>query len=212
MSRALLNVRNLTITYKPQTGSSVMAVKDVSLRVGPGEVLGILGESGSGKSTVAAAIMRLLPATAHCTGSISLHGRDVLEMKQGELREVRGRHISIISQDPASSLNPVMRAGTQISEVLRAHTALSRTERKQRVHELLCEVGLDQTKKIAGSYPHQLSGGQRQRVAIAQAIACRPDLVIADEATSKLDAHLQIQIIELMSALIRRHGTALLWI
>ena len=212
MPGALLEIRNLTVRYVPESGDPVTAVDDASLHLQFGEVVGILGESGSGKSTMAAAIMRLLPAGAECAGSVTFADRDILTMKEDELRATRGRHISIVPQDPASSLNPVMRAGTQISEVLRAHMDLGPTERKQRVHQLLSEVGFDDPKRIAASYPHQLSGGQRQRVVIAQAIACEPALVIADEPTSKLDAPLQIEIVGLISGLIRARGTALLWI
>jgi ABC-type dipeptide/oligopeptide/nickel transport system ATPase component len=196
----------------PKNGRPVLAVDDVSLSIAPGEVVGILGESGSGKSTLAAALMRLFPAAAECHGSIYFGDRDLLAVDESDLRRVRGKSISFIPQDPATSLNPVIRVGTQISEVLRAHLRLTRTERKNRVQELLREVGFDDPARIGASYPHQLSGGQRQRIAIAQAIACRPTLVIADEPTSKLDSPLQMQILSLMSEISRRHSTALLWI
>ena len=202
----------MCVRYVPERGTPVLALDNVSLRIGQGEVLGILGESGSGKSTLAAAIVRLLPASAEVSGSILLGGCELTELDDRQLRKIRGRQISIIPQDPAMSLNPIMRAGTQVSEVLRAHLELTRAERKVRVGELLGEVGLDDPERIADSYPHQLSGGQRQRVVIAQAIACSPALVIADEATSKLDPALQVQIQSLMSAIVRRDGTALIWI
>jgi len=212
MACALLQISGLTVRYAPNSATSVLALDDVSLSVYPGEVIGILGESGSGKSTLAAAVMRLLPQTSEHEGSIFLEDKDLLEMDESELRRIRGKSISLIPQDPATSLNPVIRVGTQISEVLRAHQPLNRSDRKNRVQELLQEVGFDDLERIASSYPHQLSGGQRQRVAIAQAIACRPALIIADEPTGKLDSPLQIQILTLMSEIVARHGTALLWI
>lgn len=190
----------------------MLALDNVSLSISQGEVVGILGESGSGKSTLAAAIMRLLPARTEVTGCIFFEDRDLMSMSERELCAIRGRRISLIAQDPAIALNPVIRVGTQISEVMRAHLNISRNERKQNVQELLCEVGFDDPDRIARAYPHQLSGGQRQRVVIAQAITCQPSLVIADESTSKLDPSLQIQILEVMSRIRRRHGTAMLWI
>ena len=212
MSRALVQICNLTCRYLPENGRPVLALDDVSLSIASGEVVGILGESGSGKSTLAAAVMRLLPAAAECRGSICFGNRNLLAMGESDLRRLRGKSIALIPQDPASSLNPVIRVGTQISEVLCAHMRLTGSERRSRVQELLREVGFDDPERIGASYPHQLSGGQRQRVVLAQAIACRPALVIADEPTSKLDSPLQVQILSLMSDISRRQDTALLWI
>ncbi len=212
MSCALVQICNLTCRYLPEKGRPVLALENIGLSIAPGEVVGILGESGSGKSTLGAALMRLLPATAECHGSIRFGGRDLMTMDESELRLVRGKSISQIPQDPATSLNPVIRVGTQISEVLRAHLRLTRSERKDWVQELLREVGFDDPERIGASYPHQLSGGQRQRVVLAHAIACSPALVIADEPTSKLDSPLQVQILSLMSEISRRQRTALLWI
>lgn len=212
MASALAEVRNLCVRYVPERGRPLLAIEDVSLQIASAEIVGILGESGSGKSTLAAAMMRLLPSSAEASGSVRLDDCELMTMTENALRKLRGRRISIIPQDPAMSLNPVMRAGTQISEVLRAHFELTRTQRKKRVFELLSEVGFEDPERIADSYPHQLSGGQRQRVVIAQAIACHPALVIADEATSKLDPALQAQIQSLMTEIVRRHGTALIWI
>lgn len=176
-------------------------------------MVGIIGESGSGKSTLAAAMLRLLPRTAEYTnGSFWLGDRDLLSMKEGELRKLRGAAISLISQDPAISLNPVIKVGKQISEVLRAHSRIRNSERKRLVDELLRGVGFDDAKRIYAAYPHELSGGERQRVVIAQAMACRPALVIADEPTSKLDRPLQAQILALMADLIRSNRTALVFI
>jgi ABC-type glutathione transport system ATPase component len=212
MARALIDISDLTVQYRPRTGNPVLALDHVSLRILPGEVTGVLGESGSGKSTLASAILQLLPATTNREGSILFQENDLTRMKESELRAVRGRHISMVPQDPASSLNPVMRIGTQISEVLHAHLRLNRSERQSRALELLREVGFDDPERISASYPHQLSGGQRQRVVIAQAIACRPELIIADEPTSKLDVVLQTEILELLARLVRSHNTAMLWI
>jgi peptide/nickel transport system ATP-binding protein len=172
-----------------------------------------LGESGCGKSTLAGALLRLLAPNARCeAGTILIRGRELLNLSEKELGLIRGRMISRISQDPALALNPVMTAGSQIGEVLRAHWASNAQQRRTRVMELLREVGFDPPEQIYSAYPHQLSGGQRQRIAIAQAIACRPALLIADEPTSKLDATLQGEIIALLAKIRQQHGTAILLI
>ncbi|HZQ17138.1 MAG TPA: ABC transporter ATP-binding protein [Terriglobales bacterium] len=212
MSRALINIFDLTVCYRPKSGDPVVALDGVSLRLWAGEIVGILGESGSGKSTLASSIIQLLSAKSERHGSVLFQERELTQMNEHELRRIRGRHISLVPQDPAISLNPIIRAGTQIAEVLRAHLPLNRKERKDRVLELLRQVGFDDPDRIAASYPHQLSGGQRQRVVIAQAIACRPDLIIADEPVSKLDSPLQGQLIELIRTLVRQNNTALLWV
>ena len=188
------------------------ALNNMSLNIWPGEVLAIIGESGSGKSTLAAALLRLLPSNAQCSGSLLFDGNDLLGMHPRDFRHLRGARLSLIPQDPASALNPVLRIGTQISEVLRAHLRMSGPERQGRVRELLSEVGFDDPERVGWSYPHQLSGGQRQRVVIAQAIACRPALIIADESTSKLDGPLQAEITSLLAGIVRGQGTALVWI
>ena len=209
----LLQIRELGVTYPAANGSPIAAVDDLSIEIRIGEVVGILGESGCGKSTLANAILLLLPSHARQErGSILLRGRDLLSATEPELRALRGRDIALIPQDPALSLNPVMNVGSQIAEVLRAHLSLRPAERRGRVIEVLREVGFDRPEDIYGAYPHQLSGGQRQRIAIAQAIACRPALVIADEPTSKLDAPLQAEIIGLLQQIRQSHGTAILMI
>ena len=206
-----VSVRELTITYSPEDGDPVRAVDGLSLAIGPGEIVGILGESGCGKSTLASAMLRLLPPHARCEGgAILIRGRDLLHLSEKELRAIRGREISLIPQDPALSLNPVMTAGSLVGEVLRAHFPLNAEQRRQRVVELLREVGFDHPDEIYSAYPHQLSGGQRQRIAIAQAVSCRPALLIADEPTSKLDATLQAEIVALLSRIRRQHATAIL--
>jgi len=204
-------VRELTVTYSPEDGEPIHALDGVSIKVRPGEIVGILGESGCGKSTLASALLRLLAPNAKCeSGTILLRGRDLLNLSERELRAIRGREISLIPQDPALSLNPVMTVGSQVGEVLRAHLPLTPQLRRERVMELFREVGFDHPEEIYSAYPHQLSGGQRQRIAIAQAVACRPALLIADEPTSKLDATLQAEIVALLSQIRRQHGTAIL--
>jgi oligopeptide/dipeptide ABC transporter ATP-binding protein len=206
-----VQVRDLTVTYHPEHGEPIRALDGVSIDVRPAEIVGILGESGCGKSTLASALLRLLAPHAKCEGgTILVRGRNFLNLSEGELRAIRGPEISLIPQDPALSLNPVMTAGSQISEVLRTHLPLNAQQRRERVMELLREVGFDHPDEIYSAYPHQLSGGQRQRIAIAQAVSCRPALLIADEPTSKLDATLQAEIVALLSQIRRQHGTTIL--
>jgi ABC-type glutathione transport system ATPase component len=206
---SLAQIRALTISYTSAVGHAIGAVDSANLEIHVGEVVGLLGESGSGKSTLAGAMLQLLPEHAHYeSGEIWFRGQDLRTLSESSLRQIRGRDIALIGQDPAMYLNPVMKAGDQISEVLRAHKQLSASERRALVEESLEEVALPLDAYSA--YPHQLSGGQRQRVAIAQAMVCHPALVIADEATSKLDATLQTEIIKLMAEIRSRHGAAFL--
>jgi oligopeptide/dipeptide ABC transporter ATP-binding protein len=206
-----VQVRDLTVTYYPEDVDPIRALDGVSIEVCPGEVVGVLGESGCGKSTLASALLRLLAPHAKCErGSILVRGHDLLNLSPEELRAIRGREISLIPQDPALALNPVITAGSQVGEVLRAHLPLNAQQRRKQVMELLREVGFDRPQEIYSAYPHQLSGGQRQRIAIAQAVACRPALLIADEPTSKLDATLQAEIVGLLSQIRRQHRTAML--
>jgi oligopeptide/dipeptide ABC transporter ATP-binding protein len=207
----LLQIRDLCVTYSPAKAKPVRAVDGVSLEAHSGEVIGILGESGCGKSTLASAVLQLLPSNGKIEGGeIFLRGRDLRSMHERELISVRGREISLIPQDPALSLNPVMTVGVQISEVLRAHLPLKARQRRERVHQLLQEMGFERPAEIYSAYPHQLSGGQRQRIVIAQAISCGPALIIADEPTSKLDSSLQAEIVELLSTICKRYGTAII--
>jgi peptide/nickel transport system ATP-binding protein len=208
----LLEVRRLSVTYAGGA-ERIVAVDDLSLAVRPGEIVGILGESGCGKSTLANAILRRLPRASRCeSGEILFGDRDLLQMRDRELQKLRGREIAAVPQDPALALNPVINAGSQIGEVLRAHAKQSSRERRFRVLDLLGEVGFENRDAIYEAFPHQLSGGQRQRVAIAQALACRPRLVIADEPTSKLDPPLQLEIVHLLKKMRQTHGTAILLI
>jgi oligopeptide/dipeptide ABC transporter ATP-binding protein len=208
-SETLALVQGLSVTYFPERDLPVRALDQASLEVRPGELIGILGESGSGKSTLAAALLRLLPPNArYNSGSLRFRGRDLLTLPEAELRRIRGAEIAMIPQDPALTLNPVIAVGDQIAEVFRAHVKMSRSNRRTRVEELLGEVGFGQPQAIYHAYPHQLSGGQRQRIVIAQAMACRPALVVADEPTSKLDAPLQAEILSLLRQLSQSHRTA----
>jgi oligopeptide/dipeptide ABC transporter ATP-binding protein len=206
----LLRVDDLNIRYTTSQGS-VPAVRHASFSIGEGEVVGILGESGSGKSTLALSLARMLPANAlYRSGTIIFRGKNLLRLTEKQLTAVRGAEIAIIWQDPALALNPVMRVGRQIAEVLRAHGCRDRREQAARVQELLAEVGFVRPDEVALAYPHQLSGGQRQRVGITQALCCRPALVIADEPTSNLDAALQVEILALLAKLRERHKMACL--
>ncbi len=210
--KSVAQVRELAITYSSEGGdNAVRALDGVSIDIRDREVVGILGESGCGKSTLARALLRLLPPNAIWTrGTILIDGRDLLHRSERELRLIRGRVISLIPQDPAVALNPVLAVGSQVGEAMRAHLLLNAEQRRQRAMELLQEVGFEHPDQIYSAYPHQLSGGQRQRITIAQAVACQPLLLIADEPTSKLDVTLQTEIIALLSQIRRQHGTAIL--
>jgi oligopeptide/dipeptide ABC transporter ATP-binding protein len=211
LSNEVAKIIDLTITYSSGSPPPVRALDRARFEIGRGEVVGVLGESGSGKSTLASAILRVLPPHAQYeNGSVMFRERNLLTLSEPELRKVRGKEISLISQDPALSLNPVIPVGNQIAEVIRAHIAMSRSERRSCVEELLHSVGFEQPGQIYVAYPHQLSGGQRQRVVIAQAVSCRPALVIADEPTSKLDAALQVEVLSRLREIRKQHGTAFL--
>src|SRR5712671_3719791 len=196
---ALLQVRNLTLEYA-QNEKREQVVSDLAFDVGAGEVLGFLGESGCGKTTVALALLGMLPANGRvASGSIQLRGRELLGLRESEWQRIRGAEMSMIFQEPASALNPVMRVGDQIAEVLRAHHSRVTGNIRESVLAMLGEVQLP--AEIYSAYPHQLSGGQRQRIVIAQALICRPDLVIADEPTASLDSTTQAEILALLKGL-----------
>ena len=197
----------------PAVGDRPYAIKGLSLDVHRGETVCVVGESGSGKSMTALAVMGLLPRSVAATGgAIRLAGRDLLKLSETEMRDVRGREVSMIFQEPMTSLNPVMRVSDQIVETFEAHGALDRAGRAARTLELIAEVGLPDPPAIARAYPHELSGGQRQRVMIAMALAMEPKLIIADEPTTALDVTTQAQILKLLNALRKKHGTAVLFI
>src|SRR5215472_8369825 len=206
----LLELRELTVTYKTE-GGPVPAVRGVSLTVDTGQTLGLAGESGCGKSTIAASVLRLLPTSAKVTGQILVNGEDVLTMSWGKLSAVRWAGASIIFQGAMHSLNPVQKISKQIAEPILLHSPdTTPGQASKRVTELLGQVGLPASR--AGSYPHELSGGQKQRVMIAMALACRPKLIIADEPTTALDVMIQAQVLNLISDLVRDHGIGLIMI
>ncbi len=202
----LLSVRDLHVTYVTDTGQ-VPAVRGVSLDVAPGETLGIAGESGCGKSSVAGALLRVLPRATEVTGEVLLDGEDVLQMKPGRLRAVRWTELSIVFQGALHTLNPVQRVGNQIVEAIELH---GQANPKERVAELLELVGLPAGR--GDDYPHQLSGGQRQRVLIALALACNPRLLIADEPTTALDVMVQAQVLDLLERLQQELALSMIFI
>lgn len=208
MTESLLQIDNLTIAFGDRK-----VVDGISFQIAPGETLGLVGESGSGKSATSLAILRLLPATARVTGSISLAGRALLPLPQEDMRRVRGQGIAMIFQEPMTALNPVMRIGRQIAESLLAHqTGLSRQQITERVLAAMREVGLPMPEARIHDYPHQFSGGQRQRILIAMALINRPRLLIADEPTTALDVTVQAQILDLLRTLRRTHNLSILFI
>ncbi|NEE00010.1 ABC transporter ATP-binding protein [Phytoactinopolyspora halotolerans] len=200
---------DLRITYRGSRGE-VPAVRGISMSLEPGDTLGLAGESGCGKSTVAGAILRLLPRETQVTGRIVLDGDDVLTMSFGKLRAVRWAGASIVFQGAMHSLNPVHRIARQIAEPIVLHEGLSSDAAEKRAVELMAQVGLPAWR--ASSYPHQLSGGQRQRVMIAMALACSPQLIIADEATTALDVMIQAQVLALIKRLVAERNIALVMI
>jgi ABC-type glutathione transport system ATPase component len=209
----LLRVSALSVDYDAAGGNVVRALCNLDLEIADGQSVGMLGGSGSGKSSLALALMRLLPQNARViSGSIDYRGRSVLEFPPAQLREMRGGEVALISQEPALALNPVLALGRQIADVLLAHRNLTLQEVSARCIEILSQVGFTDPERIMRAYPHELSGGQRQRVAIAQALVCRPKLLIADEPLSSLDAATQADILELLQRLKRDLGLAMLFI
>jgi peptide/nickel transport system ATP-binding protein len=211
LTAPLLEVEDLSVRFDTDEGS-VHAVDRMSLSLEPRQVLGIVGESGCGKSVTALSILGLLPKTAVVAGSIRFEGNELLGASRSQLRKVRGRQISFVFQEPMTSLNPVFRVGNQIEEVVREHMDLSRSEARKRVVELLDLVHIPDPAARADEYPHQLSGGMRQRVMIAMALACDPKILIADEPTTALDVTIQAGILDLLRELRERLGTAIVLI
>jgi len=209
---ALLRVRGLTVSYNARSEQPVAALRQVDLDIAPGEIVGILGESGSGKSTLALSILGLLPESAHVKGSIFMEDEDFSNAAESRWAEVRGARVAMIFQEPGLSLSPVMRAGDQIGEVIRAHRSAGSKRRRQKVEAALEDAGISDVDRIYRAYPHQLSGGELHRVAIAQALVCQPDLVIADEPTRSLDVTLQAEIQDALRNINRNYGSALIFI
>jgi peptide/nickel transport system ATP-binding protein len=209
----LLSIKNLCIDFQTDNGT-VRAVKNLNLDIPKGKTVGLVGESGSGKSVTSLAIMGLIPNPPGriTQGEILYKGKDLTKISQDEMRKIRGNQISMIFQEPMTSLNPVFTIGNQIDEALMLHQGLSKNQARSRTLELLNEVGIPTPNVKVNDYPHQMSGGQKQRVMIAMAMACKPDLLICDEPTTALDVTIQKQVLELMFDLQRKHGMSMLFI
>ncbi len=202
MSETLLSVENLVTSFKTERGT-IRAVDGISFTIGKGQTVGLVGESGCGKSVTSLSVLRLVqsPPGFIESGKINFAGKDILSLTEGEMRKVRGNKISMIFQEPMTSLNPVFTIGDQISEVFKIHRGSNKKEAREQSIEMLKLVKIPAPEKRVDEYPHQLSGGMRQRVMIAMALACRPELLIADEPTTALDVTIQAQILDLMAKL-----------
>lgn len=209
----MFEVKNLSIEFKTDEGV-VRAVKNISFRIPKGKTVGLVGESGSGKSVTSLAMMRLIPSPPGkiASGEILMDGKNLLNLSEREMRSIRGNRISMIFQEPMTSLNPVFTVGNQISETLMLHQKMSKKEAWARSVELLRQVGIPHPEERVHTYPHKLSGGQRQRVMIAMAIACKPELLVADEPTTALDVTIQKQILELLAQIQKEKGMSMLFI
>jgi peptide/nickel transport system ATP-binding protein len=207
----LLEVEHLAVTFYTPRGT-IRAVRDASFEVHRGEVLGIVGESGCGKSTVAFAALGYLPGTAVVDGSIRLEGQDINDLSEGALRDLRGGRVAMVYQDPGTSLNPTMRVGPQLEETLREHLNLSEDAARSRTLELFADVGLSDPERIVRSYPHELSGGMQQRVVIAMALACEPHLLVMDEPTTGLDVTTEATILDLVAELKDRVNAGIIFV
>ncbi|WP_068603473.1 ABC transporter ATP-binding protein [Paenibacillus swuensis] len=213
MTDHVLEVENLEVTLKNE-GKEFKVVKGITFNIRKGETLGVVGESGCGKSMTSLSIMRLIPSPPGriSAGTVRLNGKDLLKLSDQEMRKVRGNDISMIFQEPMTSLNPVFRIGKQMDEVLLLHRNVSNSEAREISIEMLKTVGIARAEQIYKSFPFQLSGGMRQRVMIAMGLACRPQLLIADEPTTALDVTIQAQILDLMKGLKEQTGTSIMLI
>ena len=210
---ALLEVRDLCVSYAGAAGRSSVALAGVDLRLQAGETLGILGESGSGKSTLAAALLRMLPANGRVErGGLFFCGQNLLTCDASAMEKIRGARMALIFQEPSQALHPMLRVVEQVRFVLAARTELRGRALRDKTLRVLTAVFPDETERISRSYPHQLSGGQRARALIAQAICCEPELIVADEPTASLDAVTQMEIVGLFRRLREEFGIALIWI
>lgn len=209
---SLLAIRNLSVAFPTEQGPA-MAISHLSLSMRRGEILGLVGESGCGKSMTALAVLRLIPSPGYiASGDILFRDQNLLTLSEAEMRKMRGARIALIPQDPLTALNPVHTVGGQIMEVLELHQHLSRKEARRRALELLDQVRIPNAAERINDYPHQFSGGMRQRVMIAMALSCTPDLLIADEPTTALDVTVQAQILELLRDIRQENGTGILLI
>ena len=203
----LLEVRDLTIRFGSQT-----VVDDVSFDLDGGQRIGLIGESGSGKTLTSLAVIGLLPDTAEVSGSVKFEGRELIGLGDKELSLIRGNRIGMVFQEPLTALNPLMRIGKQIAQPLRIHRNLSLQDGLKKAIELCARVGLPDPERIVRSFPHQLSGGQRQRIGLAIALACSPALLIADEPTTALDVTVQKEVLRLVNDLVNEEGSALIFV
>ena len=209
----LLQVRELTVRYRPEGDHDHPAVAGINFEIAPGEVVGLMGESGCGKTSVALALLGLLPRDqVAVSGSIMFRDHELLSLKERQLREIRGKKISMVYQEPSIALSPVMHVGDQIAEVVRAHRRWSWKLCREWAMNLIARVGLPKTDRIYSAYPHQLSGGQLQRILLAEALAGEPELVIADEPTAALDACSQAEFLKLLNELKRQKNISFLLI
>jgi len=208
---ALLDVKNLNVQLQTRQGPAT-AVRDLSFTLARGETLGLVGESGCGKSLTALALMGLLPDHAQVSGSIRFDQQELVGLPDAQLQDLRGNRVGMVFQEPMTALNPVQTIGQQVAEPLRLHRRLAAAPARRQAVALLERVGIADAARRVDAYPHQFSGGQRQRITIAMALACEPDLLIADEPTTALDVTLQAQILDLIAGLVEERGMALLLI
>lgn len=209
----LLQIHKLSVDYCRRGSEPACALRDVSLAIDPGEVVGVMGESGCGKTTLANAILGLLPhKRTRVSGSIRFRGEEMLAMPESELREIRGAGISMVYQEPESALSPFLRVGEQVADVVRAHRKWNWNRCHDAAFALIQQMGFDEPERICRSYSHQLSGGQRQRIVFAQALVCEPALIIADEPTASLDARTQAEVIKLLGEIRRQRNVSVLLI
>jgi oligopeptide/dipeptide ABC transporter ATP-binding protein len=209
----VLEIQDLHVSYQSREGVLHPALAGVRFGLMPGEIMGVLGESGSGKSTLAGSVVRLLPPNGHINrGSVHFEGKDLLRAKPAELQQIRGARISLIFQEPSLALHPTMRAGEQVRQVLVAHWSPGRSAPNDRIRQVFALLFPEEADRISLCYPHQLSGGQRQRVLMAQAIACGPSVVIADEPTASLDTVTQMEILGVFQTLREKLGLAMIFI